>query len=228
MLSHRMKTLMGMIRRREFGKICKKTLVYVPQRLYMHSAIRRDKRFGGISVNRRIPTRYPEKGAYATMSSDYRCLKRVFREVPLQPDDVFVDVGCGEGRVLTYLYAKGFRGKEIGIELDETVANTAAQRTASCPNVTVRCGSVLEQGDLLRDATAVYLFNPFSRSVVHAFVELLESVCTKPVRFYYLNCMYVSELESDGRWDCLVKGEVRRIGSRPMAYSIHVLRCEKE
>lgn len=223
MLAHRFKTLMGMVRRREFRRIWKSAAAFVPQRIYSLSASRRDRRYGGISVNKRIPSRYPEQGAYATQSSDYRCLKRVFCAVPLRPDDVFVDVGCGEGRVLTYLHEKGFRGRAIGIELDEAVAKTAMQRTSACPNATVVCGNVLEQGDLLKDATAVYLFNPFSRSVMHALVGLLESVCIHPVRVYYLNCLYAGELEEDGRWICLSKGEIRRRGCRPMRFTVHEL-----
>ena len=147
--------------------------------------------------------------------------------MPLRPDDVFIDVGCGEGRVLTYLHEKGFRGRAIGIELDEDVAMTARQRTATCENIFIHCGNVLEQGELFRDVTAVYLFNPFSRFVFRAFINLLESVCEKSVRLYYLNNLYVSELEGHDRWTCLIKGEVKRPGCRPMRYTVHEL-CTAE
>ncbi len=220
----RIKTLMQLIRKGEFRKIWKKGTAFLPQRLYSFFAVRSDKRFGGIAVNQRIPSKHPDQGAYATLSSDYRCLKRIFREVPVQPDDVFIDVGCGGGRVLTYLYAKGFRGRAIGIELDTDAAETARQRTASCPNVTICCGNVLEQGELLRDATAVYLFNPFDRTVFRAFVGLLETVCTKPVRIYYLNCLYVNELKNSGRWICLSRGKIRCLGSYTVQYTVHALR----
>lgn len=224
----RIKKLMTLIRQKEFRQIWIKGKAFLPQQVYTFLAVHRDKRYGGVSVNRSIPSKHKDLGAYATQSSDYRCLKRLFHEVPLRPDDVFADVGCGEGRVLTYLYDEGFRGREIGIELDLDAAETAKRRTASCPNVTVICGNVLEQGELLKEVSTVYLFNPFNRTVFRAFVELLETVCTKPVRMYYLNCLYVSEAENSGRWVCLSKGEIRRGGCRPMRYTVHELRFSGE
>ena len=220
----RVKRLLEMIRQGEFRQIWEKGTVFLAKRIYSFNAVRRDKRYGGISVNKKIPSKYRAQGAYTTQSSDYRCLRRVFHAVPLRPDDVFVDVGCGEGRVLTYLYSKGFRGKAIGIELDEDVAKTASQRTASCRNVTICCGNVLEQEELFRDASAVYLFNPFSRSIFQAFVGMLESVCTKPVRLYYLNCLYVDELSKSGRWTCRSSGVIRRPGCKLMSFEIHELK----
>ena len=129
-------------------------------------------------------------------------------------------MGCGEGRVLTYLCEQGFQGKVIGIELDDEVAKTAARRTASCQNVTICCGNVLEQGELFRDATAVYLFNPFSRGVFQAFAELLETACTKPVHLYYLNCLYVDELDKE-RWSLISAGTIYRPGIQPMPFTVH-------
>ena len=219
----RMRKLITLIRQGDFRQILQK-LVTVPQSLlYSFLARRRDERHGGIAANRLIPSKYAAMGAYSTQSSDYRCMKQIFRAVPLRPDDVFIDVGCGEGRVLTYLSDQGFCGKAVGIELDEDVAHTAALRTASCKNVTICCGNVLEQGELFRDATVVYLFNPFSGRVFQALVELLESVCTKPVRLYYLNCLYVDAIRNRERWTCLSDGEIHRPGIRPMPFAVYEL-----
>lgn len=214
---------MELLRRGDFRGIWEKGTAHISQRAYTVFAVLRDKRFAGIAANKKIPSRYKEQGAYSTQSSDYRCLKQVFSSVPLNSDDVFIDVGCGEGRVLTYLYSRGFRGKAVGIELDEDIAAIAAKRTATCGNVTICCGNVLEQQELFKDATVVYLFNPFSRSVMTQFIGMLESVCERPVRLVYLNCLYVSELDDDERWTCLKKGVILRPGCRPMDYSIHEL-----
>ena len=207
----------------DFQQIWKKGTAFLSNRAYTFFAVQRDKRYGGISVNQRKASRYRELGAYATQSSDYRCLEQVFRTVPLRSDDVFIDVGCGEGRVLTFLYEQGFRGKVIGIELDEEVAETAARRTALCQNVTICCGNVLEKSEMFRDATAVYLFNPFSRSIFQAFVGLLESTCTKPVRLYYLNCLFVDELKNRERWNLISVGTICRPGIRPMPFAVYEL-----
>jgi SAM-dependent methyltransferase len=219
----KLKRLMELIRQGEFRKIISYFITFLPKRIYSLSASLRDKRFGGKSVNRAIPSKYAKQGSYSIQSSDYRCLKRVFNEVPLLPDDLFIDVGCGEGRVLTYLYSKGFRGRCIGIELDEDAAKTAAMRTESCQNIEICCGNVLEQAELFKDATAVYLFNPFSRKIFIPFAGMLVSVCSKPVRLYYLNSLYESELQDNENWRCLSSGAIRRIGMRPMPFSIYEL-----
>ena len=220
---NRIRKLMELAREGDFRQIWQKGNVFLASRVYGFYAVCRDKWHGGISVNQKKPSRYRELGACATQSSDYRCLKQVFRAVPLRPDDVFIDVGCGEGRVLTYLFEQGFRGKAVGIELDEEVAETAAMRVASCPNISICCGNVLEQGKLFRDADAVYLFNPFSGSVFHAFVEMLESTCTKPVRLYYLCCLYVDEVQDRERWTLLVREMICRPGLEPMPFAIYEL-----
>ena len=223
----RVENLMKLIRQRDYKEIWHMSLAFLPAHLYKFYAIRRDKRYGGIAVNGRIPSKYKDLGANGTQSSDYRCMRKVFRTLPLRPDDVFIDVGCGEGRVLTYLHEKGFRGREIGIELDADVAKTATKRTAVCDNVTVCCGNALEQGELFRDATAVYMFNPFSRSVFQSFIGMLESVCRKPVRLYYLSSLHVQELENRQRWTCLYSGDVRRPCARPMPFVIYELRPDE-
>ena len=99
----RMRKLRKLIRQGDFRRIWKTGTIYLSNRAYTFFAVQRDKRYGGISVNQKKASKYSELGACATQSSDYRCLRQVFRAVPLSRNDVFIDVGCGEGRVLTYL-----------------------------------------------------------------------------------------------------------------------------
>ena len=219
----RIRKLTELMRQGDFRQIWEKGTAFLSNRAYTLFAVQRDKRYGGISVNQMKVSRYSELGAYDSQSSDYRCLRQVFRAVPLRSDDVFIDVGCGEGRVLTYLCEQGFQGKVIGIELDEEIAETAARRTASCKNVTICCGNVLDKSELFRDATAVYLFHPFSRRIFQAFVAMLESNCAKPVRLYYLNWLYVDELENRDRWNLISDGTIYRPGIRPMPFTVHEL-----
>mgnify|MGYP003298133557 CR=1 FL=1 len=88
-----------------------------------------DCRMGGISVEERKPSRFAAQGAEAVQSSDYRCLDHIFaHHLPLTEQDTLLDVGCVEGRVLTYLHLQGCRAKLTGIELDPEVAETARRR----------------------------------------------------------------------------------------------------
>lgn len=72
-----------------------------------------DRQYGGKYTNRTIASKHPDQGAHALQNSDYRCIEQLLEAVPLRPDDVFVDVGCGEGRVFTYHARHGFYGRLI-------------------------------------------------------------------------------------------------------------------
>jgi SAM-dependent methyltransferase len=86
----------------------------------------------------------------------------------LTPDDVFVDLGCGDGRVVAAALRRGVR-RGIGIELDAELAGSARRRVlaALAPGDDARRGTVLV-GDLcspdlatedgLSDVTAAFLF----------------------------------------------------------------------
>lgn len=68
-----------------------------------------DRRYGSKCTKRTITSKHSDQGVHALQNSDYRCIEQLFEAVPLRPD-VFIDVGCGEGRVLTYHDHHGFQG----------------------------------------------------------------------------------------------------------------------
>lgn len=183
---------------------------------------------GGISINKKKPSKFTDIGAYDTQSTDYCWLDQIFSEFPLPKDSVFVDVGCGEGRVLTYLYLRGFRGKMIGIELDPEIAQTAQKRTRKCANIQICQGNVLECGDIIRDATAFYLFNPFDEEVLTAFIKLIEKVCDHPVYLYYSNDRYRSVLDRRKHWFILRRYIVKGPTIGKWRYTLYRYRPDME
>lgn len=176
-----------------------------------------DRQFGGISINGIIQTRFSDQGAHSTESTNYVWLDKLFESLPLQSDDVFVDVGCGEGRVLTYLYRKGFRGKIIGVELDPDIAETARQRASRCENVTVYAGNVLELSSVIAEATAVYLFNPFNEEVLTAFVEMIERTCDHKVTLYYSHDRFRHVLDKREKW-YILRRNILKVPGLPIRY----------
>jgi SAM-dependent methyltransferase len=189
--------------------------------LYTLRARREDRRIGGASMDGIRPSRFRALGAEATQSSDYRCLDRMMRQLDLAPRDVFVDVGCGEGRVLTYLYLRKFRGRLIGVELDPDVAEQARQRTAHCANIEIRCANVLEDPALVQQATVYYLFNPFNGKIFSKFVALLEKSCPHPVRLAYLFDYYAPYLDGRPGWSRMWEGAIPRRGGEEAHGSIY-------
>lgn len=214
---HYIKKAFALLKNGQFKSLLKKIKGVLHQWAYLLRVQWEDRKLGGISVDTRIPSRFSDTGAYATQSTNYIWLDKMFQSKPLKKDAVFVDVGCGEGRVLTYLYNKGFRGKMTGIELDPDVAETARRRTARCPNITILNINALESAAVLEDATAIYLFNPFNEQVLTAFVELLERTCKHSVVVYYSNDLYRRVLDKRNNW-YILRRDILRAPAYPTRY----------
>jgi hypothetical protein len=125
----------------------------------------------GAYLGGRGPWRYAASGALWTQSTPYEALEAIFSAIPIGPEEVLVDVGCGQGRVIHYWLLSGLRNRMIGLEIDPEVAAATAQRFRRRPNVEIRAGDALTA--LPRDGTIWYLGNPFSREVAVRFVEAL-------------------------------------------------------
>ncbi len=193
------------------------------QRLYALRARWEDRRLGGISVEQRKPSRFAAQGAEAVQSSDYRALDRIFRRhIRLTAQDVLVDVGCGEGRVLTYLAGRGCKARLVGVELDPQVAGTARSRTRDCPGVEILCADILDDSttELLRQGTVYYLFNPFNGKIFSKFIARLEKTAPHTVRLAYLFDYYAGYLEGRPGWQKLAGESFARPGADDAQYSV--------
>lgn len=179
-----------------------------------------DCRMGGISVEERKPSRFAAQGAEAVQSSDYRCLDHIFaHHLPLTEQDTLLDVGCGEGRVLTYLHLQGCRAKLTGIELDPEVAETARRRVQGT-DIEVYSGDILQADALLAQTTVFYLFNPFNGKIFSKFVAKLEKTLRHPIRMAYLFDYYAEYLAGRPGWQRLAKERFRRPGADDAHYSV--------
>lgn len=205
-----------------------KFFVCIAQKIYKIYARIEDYRIGKVSVDKFKKSKYKDLGAYGTESTCYTWLKTIFKSFPLNKDDVFVDVGCGEGRVLTYLYLRKFRGKMIGIELDEEIAQIAAQRTKKCDNIHIHHGNVLEKGELFKDATAVYLFNPFNEQILISFIEMIEKNVDHDLILYYANDIYRRVLDKRDKWYIIRRDTFKSVVTPTKRYTIYVYRPNKD
>lgn len=196
------------------------------QRLYAVLAAWQDRRFGGVAVEQRKSSRFSAQGAEAVQSSDYRALSRIFRrQVKLTAQDVLLDVGCGEGRVLTYLASRRCKARLMGIELDPDAADTARQRVASCSggaDIQILCGNILDDStaSLFQTVTVYYLFNPFNGKIFSKFIARLEKLAPHPVRLVYLFDYYSGYLADRPGWQKLAAETFSRAGADDAEYSI--------
>jgi len=114
-------------------------------------------------------------------ASPWLLLKRLFQQHNIREDDVFIDFGCGKGRVLIEAAMHPFR-KVIGVELSPALADIARANVQQslpklrCKDVDVVTADVLDY-DVPDDLTYIYFFDPFHGEIFSAVVEkLLASV----------------------------------------------------
>ena len=125
--------------------------------------------------------------------SPWDCLKWAIRPRDIQPGDVFVDLGCGLGRVVCQAAAMPFSRVE-GVEISPRLAATA-QRIVEGRRESVVAGDVrivvANAADyaIPDDATYVYLYHPFAgetfRRVIGNVVASLDRR-PRPLRLVYV------------------------------------------
>lgn len=81
----------------------------------------------------------------------------ILSEIGLSPDDVLVDLGCGDGRIVEAAAELG--AKAIGYEIDTALANEARSRVARFGDRARIVAGPAETADL-SSATVVFLFVP--------------------------------------------------------------------
>ena len=126
---------------------------------------------------------------YNYMALSYRDNIRILKKVNLTKDDVFVDIGCGKGRMLCCSALFNVR-EAIGIEQSPDLcaiarSNAARMRGRKAPITIIQAAA--QEFDYRR-GTVFYLYNPFDQSVLG---EVLEKIrCSldetrRPIRIAY-------------------------------------------
>ncbi len=125
----------------------------------------------------------PWRGDY--LGSPWGVLGRSIKPDEVKTTDVFLDLGCGFGRVVLEAATLPFR-RVIGVEVVEHLSDAARiavrrnQHRLRCPNVEIVTEDVLEF-KVPPDVTWIYLYEPFPDSVVEDVVErIVQSVRSEP------------------------------------------------
>ena len=145
----------------------------------------RDKKFCGKELGVFVPTPFSKShGATGSQSAPYLGLDVVLQDLHMTPDDSFIDIGCGKGRVLAYLLSRGYTRCSItGVEINPDVANIARGWTAAYKNVEIVEGDAF--GLDFNDYTVLFMYRPMETDAFIMFVNLLEMTLTHDIRFYY-------------------------------------------
>jgi SAM-dependent methyltransferase len=109
-----------------------------------------------------------------------RYFQELLSKCPLPRDAVFVDVGCGKGRVLLLAAKHGFR-RCVGIELSPTLAETAKENakkfSAHYPNsspIEIHCSNILAYS-FHPEENIYHLYWPFDRHITIQFLDKLRT-----------------------------------------------------
>jgi SAM-dependent methyltransferase len=126
--------------------------------------------------------------------SGWATLKHLTSIRPLGPDDVFLDIGSGKGRVV-FLAATHRIKRVIGVELSSTLHVVAqenlrlARKWLVCKDIEFACGDATTY-QVPDDVTIVYFFNPFVGPPFMKVIDNIgESIRRRPrkVHIFYTN-----------------------------------------
>ena len=182
-----------------------------PLRL-LRSAVARatyERRLGGVQTDGAVLLEdlgqaAPERVEYRP--SPWRELRNVLPASEVRPDDVFLDLGCGMGRVVL-LAARHPMKRVIGVELTEELARIARENVDQARERLATPDTEIVQADVLEyvvpdDVTIVYLYNPFYGEIfAGALRQILASQDrrARPLRVIYRHPVEHEQLMATGR-----------------------------
>lgn len=124
--------------------------------------------------------------------------------VDIDQDRIFVDIGCGKGKILYYASQLGYR-KCIGIELAvpllaQAKANLEVMKLDAEIELWERNAAFIEPEELAV-GDVFYLYNPFGESIVDAFLKSLvqsQRISPRLIKIIYCNARYLEPFERHG------------------------------
>ena len=161
-----------------------------------------------------------ESGIFPIQSVNYRILRSLKKEIDLGPNDIFVDVGCGMGRLIGYLRVCKINGKKTyGIDINREAAEFSKRLFDGSDDVKVIYGDATKVK--IKDATVYMLFNPFGGEILKSFLDNVEKIAKRDTRIYYLHAVYEDVFyERRERWELLKRVEIKP------RYHLPVILCE--
>jgi SAM-dependent methyltransferase len=134
-----------------------------------------------------------------------RYFRKLLEQYELPTSSIFVDVGCGLGRVVLLAAMQGYR-MSIGLEISPTLAAGAEEnlesfrrRNPKLGRTQIVCTNVLHH-DWNHDETVFFLFWPFDREVTQQFIGILKqslAVSPREVTLIINEFQFRDLLESD-------------------------------
>ena len=140
---------------------------------------------------------------YSTLA--YHAIERVLDRLDLREDDVFIDIGCGKGRVVCAAARRRMK-KVTGIDIDATLCADARTNAANLRGGLTPIEIVHGPAERFNyeNATALFMFNPFNFATLKKVVDALVASRTPDsplLRLAYVNPRCESVLDACGRFE---------------------------
>jgi SAM-dependent methyltransferase len=148
----------------------------------------------------------PETVAYSP--SPWWILRWLLPKSEVSSTDVFVEFGCGKGRVVLDAARRYRFRRVVGVELSSELSNVARDLVASeqsrlrCQDVTIETVDAT-QFEVPDDMTHAYLYNPFYGATFECVIEnIIASLDRAPrrIRVIYLHPAHHDTLVATGRF----------------------------
>ncbi len=156
---------------------------------------------------------------HPVQSTSYRLLALAIKSIKVDENDVFVDVGCGYGRVISYMMLKKKKCRYIGIDINEKATSLAKRRFRRFDNVTIIRDNIVNY--IPPESTIFYLFNPFGIEVLNQFLDKLENTISTDITLYYLNPVHEKAFNSRKRWTLVNKKKITPKYHLPIEMNIY-------
>ena len=151
-------------------------------------------------------------------AADYRNLRRLVRLLQPNEEDVFYDIGCGEGRVVCVFGRIRLR-LVVGIEVDSSLCDQARKNAEGLrgrrADIQIRCQDAARAE--LSDGTIYFVYNSFGKAtMVEVLDKIHSSLAPSPrrLRIVYYNAV-LEELFKECSWLVLIK-QIRTFTGRPI------------
>jgi SAM-dependent methyltransferase len=145
-----------------------------------------------------LPGRYDDAIVYRGVN--YLNLWRLERTLRLRRRDVFVDVGCGKGRVVCWMARRNI-AKAVGIDIDPELCAAAEQNTRSLRGrrtpSEIRCADAATAD--YDEGTVFFFYHPFGVETWQAVLRRLHSswlAHPRPLRLVYYHAEHADLLRA--------------------------------
>jgi SAM-dependent methyltransferase len=160
-------------------------------------------RFG---ITTRSPGGFEDREHLGYDTIPYRVIFKILDRLMLRPDDIFLDIGCGRGRVLCCAARFGI-SQLIGVDDVAKLAESARRNLQSLQLQNLRHEIICAKAQDLdySHVTSVYMYNPFGASTTREVLNVIrESLVREPhqLRIAYVNPRQESVLAETGWLEC--------------------------